>query len=369
MVKNRTLLVDKTNFSDVRFVDETLGTLSDGSIRVCVGPWALTANNVTYMVTGNRIGYWHYFDPKAYAIGQNTQNSKGNPGRMPVWGFAEVTESRCDGIEVGQHIYGFFPITKYLDIMPVKLGGTTFQDGREHRVPLHSLYNSYTLIDKDPSFSVLKDLHPVLRPLFTTSFLIDDALADQDFHGATQVLVLSASSKTALGTAFCLKERGGIKVTALTSHGNVEFVSGTGFYDTVVDYDSLDTLDPSIKTLIVDMSGNGALIQALTAHFGNNLTYICRVGLSHWEAESVPMQKEGPKSEFFFAPDRAKQRLADWGGSGFSQKLGARWLPFLKQAGDWLTVFHAQGEAPVLKTYESVLDGSASPDKGYIFTL
>ncbi len=322
MTKNRTLLVDKTDFEAVKFVEQERETLADGFIRVKTGSWALTANNVTYMVTGDRIGYWHYFAPQAYGIGQDHE------GRMPVWGYGEVIESTCADIIVGQEIYGFFPITQTLDMKPVKRNTTGFQDGAAHRVPLHSLYNSYSFTDKDSSFSMHKDLQPILRPLFTTSFLIDDALADSAFYGADQVLILSASSKTALGTAFCLKERGGVTVTGLTSKSNKAFVEGTGFYHNVHAYDRLADLDNRVKTVIVDMSGNGQLLNDLTAHFGENLNYICRVGLSHWDAPSTRMpqagetigdtQKTAPKSEFFFAPDRAKKRIADWGGAALA---------------------------------------------------
>ena len=44
----------------------------------------------------------------------------------------------------------------------------------------------------------------LLRPLFLTSFLIDDFLADNHFFGARRVVFSSASSKTAYGTAFML---------------------------------------------------------------------------------------------------------------------------------------------------------------------
>jgi hypothetical protein len=49
----------------------------------------------------------------------------------------------------------------------------------------------------------------LLRPLFITSFLIDDFLDDAQCFGAQQVLLSSASSKTAFGTALCLSLRRG----------------------------------------------------------------------------------------------------------------------------------------------------------------
>jgi len=365
---SQTLLVNKSDFTDITIVNQDYTPLEEGSIRVSVGPWALTANNITYMVAGDQIGYWGFFRPDAYGIDIPDSDIKAH-GRMPVWGYGKVTESKCSGVDVGKVIYGFLPIAENFDITPSKISPSGFSDNAEHRQKLHGLYNRYTFIDSDPSFGMHQDLQPLLRPLFTTSFLIDDFLDDENFFGTEQVLVLSASSKTALGTAYCLKERGGIKVTALTSERNKAFTKATGFYNEVQTYDTIIDLDPNIKTVIVDMSGNDNVIATVQDHFKENLTYICRVGLSHWDAKPSVVSKHKTPQAFFFAPDRAKQRMEDWGGGGFMQKLGARWVPFLSSASTWLDVEKAEGIGPILKAYKEVLGGQVSPDKGYLFTL
>ncbi len=359
----QTLLVNKSDFADVTLVNMDDVPLEDGFIRCQVGPWALTANNVTYMVAGHQIGYWHYFEPAAYGIDMP------NHGRMPVWGYAKVTESRCDGVDFGQVIYGFLPIIDTFDMKPTRLNSTGFQDGNDHRTPLHSLYNSYSFVDADPSFRLHPDLQPLLRPLFTTSFLIDDFLAEKDFFGAEQVLILSASSKTALGTAFCCKARGGVKVTGLTSASNKDFTHKTGFYDHVETYDTITDLNPDVKTVIVDMSGNTKVLSTLINHFEENLTYVCRVGLSHWDAEPEQLPKTATPIKFFFAPDQAKIRIAEWGGAGFAKNLAKRWIPFLNSAENWLEIEKSEGASQILKTYKDVLNGTASPTKGFLFSL
>jgi hypothetical protein len=361
----QTLLVNKTDFADVAVVNYDAGDLPDGQIRVEIGPFALTANNVTYMVTGDQIGYWSVFDPTAYDLTQD----KGQ-GRMPVWGYGVVTESRYLDIAVGARVYGFFPIAKSMDMQPGRLSKHGFTDTAAHRSGLHGLYSQYSFTDADPSYGAHADLQPVLRPLFTTSFLIDDFLEDENFFGAEQVLLLSASSKTALGTAYCLKARGGIPVVGLTSAGNQAFVKETGFYSDVFNYDAITDMNPDVKTVVVDMSGNMGVIRTLEDHFEENLTYICRVGISHWqEAAKAPPKRTATPTAFFFAPDRAKQRIADWGQAGFAQNLGARWMPFLDSAKDWLTVEKAEGMNAVLENYKDLLNGQSAPDKGYLFTL
>ena len=360
---NETLLVQRSDFTDVTLARFEDGPLQPGHIRVSVGPWALTANNVTYMVAGDQIGYWGYFDPKAYGLHQE------GAGRMPVWGYAKVTDSQCEGVEVGQMIYGFFPIVKSFDLKPARLSAHRFTDGAEHRVALHGVYNGYTFIDSDPSFSVHTDLQPVLRPLFTTSFLIDDFLAENSYFGAQQVLLLSASSKTALGTAFCLSRRGGVQVAALTSKGNAAFTTGTGFYNSVDTYDAITEMDPSVKTTIVDMSGNGEVLSACCDHFGENMKYICRVGLSHWQSKPSRESARGVKAEFFFAPDYARDRIAAWGHDGFAEKLGQSWIPFCDSAAQWLTLEKDSGPEAILENYKDLLSGKSAPSKGYLFSL
>ena len=51
------------------------------------------------------------------------------------------------------------------------------------------------------------DEYLLLWGVFMTSFLVDDYLADNDFLGATQTIVTSASSKTSICLAHCLAER------------------------------------------------------------------------------------------------------------------------------------------------------------------
>lgn len=359
----QTLLVNRSDFADIALISSDEAPLTDGSIRVSIGPWALTANNITYMAVGDMIGYWKYFEPKDYGI------EMVGFGRMPVWGYAEVTASKCTDVPLGTLIYGFFPIAQSLDMKPVKLTLLGFQDGTDHRTTLHPVYNGYTFVEADPSFAAHRKLQPVLRPLFTTSFLIDDFLADETFFGAEQVLLLSASSKTALGTAYCLKQRGNIKVAALTSEGNQAFTSGTGFYDDVFTYDTITDMNPDVKTVVIDMAGNGKVMANVYDHFEENIVYNCMVGKSHWDGAPPKTPALGAPPAMFFAPDRIKLRLKEWGGETFAKNLAARWLPFCESAQDWLTIEESHEVTDLLKTYKDFLNGDVGPSKGYLFKI
>ena len=360
---SQTLLVNKADFADVALVTSEAGDLEDGFIRVAIGPWALTANNITYLAVGDMIGYWKYFEPKDYGIKMD------GFGRMPVWGYAQVTETKCVDIAVGTLIYGFLPVAQTLDMKPTKLTPLGFQDGKGHRTALHPVYNGYTFVDKDPSFGAHRELQPVLRPLFTTSFLIDDFLADENFFGAEQVVLLSASSKTAMGTAYCLKERADVKVIGLTSEANKAFTLETGFYDEMFTYDTITDMNPDVKTTIVDMAGNGTVTGNLYDHFEENIVYNCMVGKSHWQGAAPTTPKLGAPPVMFFAPDRIKVRMKDWGGQGFAKNLAKRWLPFCGSAKDWLDIEQSDKVTDLLKTYKDFLNGKASPAKGYLFKI
>ena len=76
----KTRIVDSSNSGD--------GTpLADGQILVKIDQFAFTANNITYGVVGDQLGYWQFFPP----TGDATQGW----GLIPVWGFADVVQSAC----------------------------------------------------------------------------------------------------------------------------------------------------------------------------------------------------------------------------------------------------------------------------------
>jgi len=235
---SQTLLVNKEDFAEVALVNIKEDAVEEGCIRLKLGPWALTANNITYMLTGDKIGYWHYFNPSDYGL-QMDEGDGIDWGRMPVWGYGEVIESKCEDVKIGQQVYGFLPIA-------------------------------------DPTMG-------------------------------------------------------------LTSERNKAFVEGTGFYDGVHTYDAITDMNPDVKTVIVDMAGNGDVMETVLEHFEENV--------------------------------QAKARIAEWGGAGFNARLGERWLPFCNSASGWLTIEKQDGIEPLLKTYKDMLDGTAAPDKGYLFSL
>lgn len=339
-----------------RILDGPLTLVAEGQVLLHVGQCALTANNITYGAFGDLMRYWDFFP------------GEDGWGRVPVWGFADVAESHCDGISDGERVYGYFPMSTHLVVEPTRITPGSFVDASAHRQPLPPVYNQYTRLAVRASEHD-EQLHAVLRPLFTTSFLIDDWLADHQSFGAASVVIASASSKTGLSLAALLSARHQVEVVGLTSARNADFVQSVGYYDRVVTYDDVSSLDPTVPTVLVDMGGDAAVLAAVHGHFGDRLLHSCQVGATHWEQVQFGADLPGPTPTMFFAPDHVVRRLADWGGPGFEERVGAAWNTFTESAETWLTIEVHRGPDAVATVFDEVLEGRLSPDRACVIEL
>jgi Protein of unknown function (DUF2855) len=178
----------------------------------------------------------------------------------------------------------------------------------------------------------------------------------------------SASSKTALGTAFLLS-RGGSALTGLTSAGNVEFCRRLGYYDQVLAYNELDSLSRETPTLFVDFAANEELLGKLRRRLGPRLMQTCVVGATHWEELDAGSELGGADAEFFFLLPWIEQRRRDWGRGEFGRRYAAAWSDFLPSAKSWLKVVRGDGPAAVEAVYREMLDGRSDPSVGHILRL
>jgi hypothetical protein len=362
-----TFTVGKDDLRRTAWQERPSAALEPGAIRLRIDRFALTSNNITYGAFGEGMSYWSFFPTGDAAT-----------GCIPVWGFANVTESRCDGIPVGERVYGYYPMADEVVLHPVAVDAHRFIDGAPHRRELHGLYNQYVRCAADPLYRPGdEDVLALYRPLFTTSFLIDDFLADNAFFGAAEVLVSSASSKTAYGLGYCLGARraagGGVPSIGLTSKGNLAFTTDLGCWDEVVAYEDVTRLSADIGVVYVDMSGDAALRTTIHAHWQDRLAYSCSVGGTHWEGLGSGKGLAGPRPVLFFAPAQIKKRVAEWGATGFQERLAAAWSAFLARAGDpakpWLQVVVGNGREAVESTYTALLDGRVPANEGRILAV
>jgi hypothetical protein len=356
-------LVQRQDLRHTRLAQASPPALAPGQALLKIDKFGLTANNITYAVFGDAMQYWNFFPVPPELAGW---------GRVPVWGFAEVAESTHPQIKVGERVYGYLPMSTHLVVQPERVTEQDFMDSAAHRRPLPTPYQVYGRCAHDPLYDARhEDERALLHPLFFTSWLIEDFLSENDLFGARQVVLASASSKTALGVAFMLSHnrKGATRVIGLTSPRNAAFCEGLGYYDQVVTYDALATLDASVPTVFVDMAGEGKLLHAVHHHFGDNLKHSCIVGATHWEQRATQHQLPGAKPQFFFAPTRVSKRSKDWTYAGLQQRLGEGWRAFLPSASRWLQVRHGRGPDAVRDIYMEVLEGRSTPTAGHMLSF
>jgi hypothetical protein len=351
-------LVKRDDLRECRVAESTPPEVEAGQALLRVDSFGLTANNVTYAVFGEAMHYWDFFPAEQ------------GWGTVPMWGFAEVERSEADGVEAGARVFGYLPPSSHLVVVPAGAGEAGFVDGAPHRAALPSAYHRYLATGADPFYRAdSEEIQMLLRPLFFTSFLIDDQLADEGHATSGPVLISSASSKTAIAAAFMLAQRDGVELIGLTSPRNADFVEGLGIYGRTVGYDAIDSLEPGPATF-VDIAGDGEVRLAVHSHYGARLVHSMTVGASHWEELGAGAgELPGPQPTFFFAPTRVVKRSADWGRDGLQDRVADAWHPFCEWTDGWLETIPGQGFDALQAAYVDVLEGRVDPARAHVLTL
>jgi hypothetical protein len=336
-------------------------TSADGEAILRLSRFSLTTNNITYAAFGDAMNYWQFFPTGVDGF-----------GHMPVWGFADVVASSVPGVEPGERFYGYFPIASHVVMRPERVSPRGFYDGVPHRQALVSAYNQYTRCSADPAYCPdLENLQALYRPLFLTSFMLADFLADSSFFGARQLVFSSASAKTAYGAAFCLTD--GVETIGLTSSRNAGFVKGLGCYGQTLAYDALETLDPFVPTLYVDFAGDDALRARIHHHFGAALVYDCYVGSAATTTFLQPAGLPGPAPQFFFAPVQIRKRNADWGAAEVTNRYNAvqaRFFDHVSRASPpWIAIVESAGFSDAARIVAEVAATGGDPAQGHIVRL
>ncbi|OBI84930.1 DUF2855 family protein [Mycobacterium asiaticum] len=351
--------LSRTDLHQTRFLSDAAPSPQGGQVLLRVESFGLTANNITYAVFGEAMRYWDFFpasDPQW--------------GKLNVWGYAHVEQSRHPDLADGMRVYGYLPCASHLLVTPDRINEKGFVDAAPHRAALPSAYQGYRDVRTDPVYSADREAeHILFFPLFFTSFLIDDFVSDEGFFGADTIVISSASSKTAIIAAYLLAKRQGIHVVGLTSAGNRGFVEGLDIYDSVVLYDDIAAL-PGDRAVYIDISGDGAVRTAVHSHYGDRLAHSSAVGMTHWTQMAHDSgELAGPKPVFFFAPDRIKKRGADWGTAKLDEQVADAWGPFADWASKWLRVERISSQDEIGRAYLELLDGKVDPTAGTIVEL
>lgn len=352
--------VEKQNLKQTRFVSDELSTeLAPNELLLSIDKVALTANNISYGVAGDTLGYWRFFP-----------SDQEQWGRIPAMGYATVTLSNHPDIDVGEKVWGFFPFASHVKVIAGYVSASRFMDVSEHRKGLSPVYATLDRVSANPWYKKENEaFEMLLRGLYTTSWLVDDFMFDHDYFGAEQYLITSASSKTSIALAFAIKERGERKAIGLTSQSNKDFVIGLNCYDEVLSYQELPTLDPNKTSILVDMAGSNSLLTSIHEHFDTQLTYSCRIGATHHNELFSGGKLSGPEPIFFFAPTQLEKRTQDWGKGEVMKRIAESLQRYMLFGRQFLTIRHSKTEVELVAIYEKVLEGIADAAIGEIITV
>jgi|SRR5271165_1064151 len=354
------LLVKKSAFAETHVNTKPVPAAGPGEVVVRIDKFGLTANNVSYALTGDLIGYWKFFPAE-------------EPwGKVPVWGFGDVIASNCPEVPVGERLYGFFPIASHVVLLPGRITDGSIDDIAAHRHALPPIYNQYRRTGNDPAdVKAREDDRCLFFPLFATSFIVYDWLFDNHWFGVDQIVIVSASSKTGFGLANMIARHNGPhpRVIGLTSAKNIAFVTSLGICDQVVSYDDIASLDASKATGIADIAGSGHLTAALHNHFKENVKVSSSVGATHWNERRRGGDLPGAKPTFFFAPAQFGKRAAEWGMGEVLRRAFAESMRAAAESKPHMHMTHAHGAEAVQREFLRTVKGEVPPTEGLLLSF
>lgn len=285
--------------------------------------FALTANVVTYAITGGRFGYWRLFPASPPWI------------VPPAWGEVE-----CGG----EPLYGLVPIASHAALI-LEPRGDEFHEASPHRATLDRGYNRYL-----PANGSLRDREDwmLFRPLVTLGWALVRWLREQDWLGARRLVVTSASSKTAL--AFAVQAADGPPLLGLS--GDIGFVERTGLYAAVTGYDAPPPL--SHDDVVLDFAGNAGLLDRLRRH---GAPRIVPIGATHAEHESLAA------ADVFFAPHHVGAAILANGAMAVERARNDAVAAFADRSRPWFTRTYLDGADAIADGFRAMLGNRVPADR------
>ncbi len=354
--------VDRTDYHHTRVVESDLPVPIEGEILVAIDKFAMTANNVTYAASGDLFGYWEF-----YPTGTESW------GKVTVWGIGEVIASATGAIEVGERLYGFFPMSSHVVMTPGDVTDRGFADVVAHRQALPRLYNQYARIRSEPAaLQALEDQRCIFFPLFMTGYVIADLLLDNDWYGVDQIVIGSASSKTGFGTAAFVRAAGfDGAIVGLTGEQNVAFAETLDCYDSVVPYGDVHTL-ANTPAAYIDIAGDVGVRSRLHRHLNECAVCTLLVGATHWDQFAKSMDGGallGNEPEVFFAPAQIEKRDTDWGRGVMMGRAYTASIELVQRLAPTLVMESHAGVEACNRTWQALLNNQVSGQLGVMLSL
>lgn len=335
--------------------------LEAGQALMRVRRFGFSANNVTYVALGDRLGYWKFFPAEG--------DDAGSWGVVPVWGIAEVVATEGSDLALGERLFGLFPAATDVVLTPARSPDGTVVDRSAHRAQLPAGYNAYQSLPGSPD-EPAEDRRMLLFPLFLTAWALEDMLAESGWSGAAQLIVTSASSKTAIGMAQAVRAKPGAPATVgVTSERHRDFVQSTSAYTEVIGYDELEGALAHRPSVVVDLAGSTAVLSRLQRHLGEDLLRTVRVGLTHGDAGEAGGGLDLAHTETFFAPSVIARRIKDWGLAEFQLRSGSFVVEAFEHSRGWLAIDQVAGLEGLSEAYAEIREGTAAPDRGVVICV
>ena len=320
--------------------------LAEGEAQLLVERFALSANNITYGVFGDQLGYWHLFPaPEGW-------------GRIPAWGYARVVASRAPGVTEGQRVLGLVPMGTYLTVRPVPhpIG---FMDTAAHRAELSPVYNQYLSVEGEGDDAAL-----VMRPLFGTSVLLDLLLEDAGFEGARTVVLDERVEQDRVRTRAPASR-------APRGHDRADLGPAAG----VARGPRALRRGPHLRRArrarrartARCWSTSRATARSCAACTSGSVT---PSGARSSSASPTARRRRdeaplpGPEPQFFFAPDEIVRR-----GRELGLRYAQAWRDFAPVAERTMRIERVTDGDELVRVYRTLLEGRADPAVGYVVSL
>lgn len=327
-----------------------LGALQPGEVRLAIEKFGLTANNASY---ARFTPFWNAFPgPPEF-------------GRVPLWSFVRVAESRNADIPVDGRYFGYVPMASHHTVQ-AEVTPRGFLDTSPQRGFLHPWYLTFQRVPEPDS---LDDFRALMRPVFPASFNLASLVERQAALGAKSLIITSASCKTAIGMADeLLKRRVSIATVAITSAGNKAFAESLGIYDEVATYDAIKSATVTSPAVFIDFTGAPRWLRAVYEYFASSLSYGALIGFTHCAEDTAPPGMPDPQPEFFFTPVIEDQAIAEEGADAYYSRYHESETSFLQRMASWLAIRHGQGPADLVDAFQCLLAGHQAPDVSRVLT-
>ncbi|KAM3464442.1 hypothetical protein MY5147_002345 [Beauveria neobassiana] len=223
----QTLVLRKNEFTQYSVTTpSSTASLLPGAVRVQPKLITLSLNNMGYAHLGSSHYRWWDAYPVSSTLASPPYDDVEQWGIVPAWGYGSVIESNNDNVPKGSLLYGIWPpSTAPVDLVLEELEPGLLREVSPHRQTMKPMYNRYLVHDTDTH----EDMLAWYTGMWTTSqagfllghysFAVDPSkwcspsLDEEQWPienaslRDSVVVTLAASSKTAIGFDWSLRQR------------------------------------------------------------------------------------------------------------------------------------------------------------------